>query len=383
MRLLLAATALVIASFSILPAPHPILGWFALVATEWGHLVALGSLLLLAPGWRTNPEGRRIGVLALLAATIALAPVLRAVPVARALPNRLATAFGAAPPTAFCGEPPRSSGLLVADLLVGLRPRAVAEEQLSYGTAGGVTLMMRVLRSDAPDCPTPAPGVIVVHGPTWRFNDTVSFDPLDRYLAARGFTVVTIGYRPPPRSHHPAQTQDIAAAIEYVQDKAAAIGVNRSRLALLGRGMNGQLALHTAYRLRLGSLRGVVALYPTSDLRALHEMGGQPALADSRSSIEEYLGGPPDRISSAYQRASPINGVGPRSPATLVIHGDRDSVVPIEQSLRLDQRLADADRQHLLVRLPWAAHRCDVYLAGPCGQISTFAIERFLAWVLR
>ncbi len=383
MRLFLAAAALVIACFSILPAPHPLLGWLALVASEWGHILALFTILLLPPGWTTTPEGRRVGALVLLASALAIAPVLRAVPVARALPARLAAAFDPVPPTAFCGQPPRSSGLLVSDLLLGVRPGAVAAEELTYSSTDGVALRLRVLRSEAPDCPAPAPALIVVQGPTWRFDDNVGFAPLDSYLAARGYAVVNVGYRPPPRWHHPVQTQDVAAAIAYVQNNATRLGLNPSRLALLGRGMEGQLALQIAYGRGFASIRGVVAMYPTTDLLALHRLATRPAMADTRTTLEQYLGGTPDRAATAYRRASPINSAGARSPPTLLIHGDRDSVVPVVQSVRLDERLEEAGRKHLLLRLPWGVHRCDANLAGPCGQISAYAIERFLASVLR
>ena len=52
-------------------------------------------------------------------------------------------------------------------------------------------------------------------------------------------------------------------------------------------------------------------------------------------------------------------------------------------SERLDLRLERAGARHLLVKLPWAIHECDRNLSGPCGQISTYAIERFLAAILR
>ena len=32
--------------------------------------------------------------------------------------------------------------------------------------------------------------------------------------------------------------------------------------------------------------------------------------------------------------------------------------------------------------LPWATHGCEANLAGPSGQLSTYAIERFLAFAL-
>jgi hypothetical protein len=36
----------------------------------------------------------------------------------------------------------------------------------------------------------------------------------------------------------------------------------------------------------------------------------------------------------------------------------------------------------MLLRLPWATHGCDANISGPCGQVSTYAIERFLAAVM-
>jgi acetyl esterase/lipase len=67
----------------------------------------------------------------------------------------------------------------------------------------------------------------------------------------------------------------------------------------------------------------------------------------------------------------------------LLIHGGRDELVFPAQSERLAARLAQAQRPHYFLRLPWATHGCDVHFSGPCGQISTYVIERFLAAVMR
>ena len=34
--------------------------------------------------------------------------------------------------------------------------------------------------------------------------------------------------------------------------------------------------------------------------------------------------------------------------------------------------------KHLFIRLPWATHGCDKSFGGPCGQVATYAVERFL-----
>ena len=106
-------------------------------------------------------------------------------------------------------------------------------------------------------------------------------------------------------------------------------------------------------------------------------------MLDSRAVLEAYLGGSPTTAPAAYQAASPINYVGPATPPTLLIHGERDDLVAFAQSARLDARLAAAGRPHFLAALPWANHGCDVNLQGPCGQITTYAVERFLAAILR
>ena len=69
-------------------------------------------------------------------------------------------------------------------------------------------------------------------------------------------------------------------------------------------------------------------------------------------------------------------------PPTLLVHGLRDSVVPPDQSELLATRLEQAHVRHVLVKLPWASHACDQNFGGPCGQITTYAVERFLDGVM-
>jgi acetyl esterase/lipase len=104
---------------------------------------------------------------------------------------------------------------------------------------------------------------------------------------------------------------------------------------------------------------------------------------DTRGSIEAYLGGAPGSASDdAYYAASPVNFVNPSSPPTLLVHGERDPIVPASQTSALEQRLRQAGVKSLFVRLPWATHGCELSYGGPCGQITSFAVERFLDTVL-
>ena len=104
---------------------------------------------------------------------------------------------------------------------------------------------------------------------------------------------------------------------------------------------------------------------------------------DSTAALEAYLGGPPSTHGDQYDAAEPARFVTQASPPTLILQSLRDEhVAPFHADL-VGARLIEAGVAHLVVRMPWATHGCDYVFSGPCGQISTFAIEQFLGAVLR
>ena len=93
----------------------------------------------------------------------------------------------------------------------------------------------------------PIPAVIVVHGGGWQGGGSMDFTALNAYLASRDYVVAAINYRSAPRAHFPAQRDDVYAAMAYLKTHAMELGVDPSRLVLLGRGEGGQLALLAVY----------------------------------------------------------------------------------------------------------------------------------------
>ena len=171
------------------------------------------------------------------------------------------------------------------------------------------------------------------------------------------------------------------AAIDFLRGRARTWGADPDGIVAIGRSSGGQLALLAAYTADVNAVRGAVSLYAPSDLRFAWEHPGNPWVYDGTGALERYLGGTPLAVPEAYAAASPYGLVDDATPPTLLIHGRKDEVVSVVQSRRLATRLEQAKRPHLLLELPWATHGCDFALGGPCGQLTLFAIERFLAAV--
>jgi acetyl esterase/lipase len=195
--------------------------------------------------------------------------------------------------------------------------------------------------------------------------------------------VVAMDYRLAPKSPFPAARDDVLSAIAYLKVYASELNIDPTRIALIGRSAGAQLALLSAYTAHEPSIRGVVSLYGPSDLRFGYENPGPAKVSDTRAAIEAYLGGAPGSdTNKTYYAASPVNFVTPASPPSLLVHGERDPIISFNHASRLEERLLQAGVKHLVVRLPWATHACDKSFGGPCGQIVTYSVERFLDSVL-
>ena len=367
-----------LAALTLIDAPIWPLLLLRIGVTELGYTLTLPTLAL-AMGAGRSRAGRTAGALGLLAAGLGLAPAVQAALIGRRLPAQLAAAFGEAPPRELPGAPPRPAPLVAADLLRGVASPPVRCRRLVYVVRDGRSLHLDlylppfILNSQL------APCVVVVHGGSWERGDSSQLAALNRYLAARGYVVAAINYRLLPDHPFPAARDDLSAAIGYLKANAGAIGLDPERIVLLGRSAGGQLALLVAYTAGDPAIRGAISIYPVVDLAYAYHNPCDPRLLDGRAVVRAYLGANPDQAPEAYAAASPTSFVGPDIPPTLLIHGGSDELVPPIQSERLAARLARAGRPHLLLRLPWATHGCDAHFGGPAGQLSTYAIERFLA----
>ena len=109
-------------------------------------------------------------------------------------------------------------------------PPEVAEMR-DLALPGGVPL--RLYRPDG-SLPGDVLGCLVfAHGGGWVFGDLDTHDHLARSLAnAAGCAVLSVGYRLAPEHPFPAAVEDCAEALRFAWQQAAALGIDRARMAL-------------------------------------------------------------------------------------------------------------------------------------------------------
>jgi acetyl esterase/lipase len=171
--------------------------------------------------------------------------------------------------------------------------------------------------------------VVVVHGGFWRQEyDRGHASRQAQAFADAGYATAVIEYRRPgmPGGGWPGTPDDVAAAVAAVRKDPDFQG----HVALVGHSAGGQLVAWAAAEPWAHGLAGVLSLAGVLDLG-----GGHETFVGS-GAIEAFLGGTPASVPAHYAAADPI-GRPPGIPIVL-LHGDDDQEVPLEQSERYAAR---------------------------------------------
>jgi len=359
---------------AVFRAPEYHLWILAIFVTEWGHVLALLSLLPFAPGWSSTRGGRLSVAIGAAAAILFLTPLIRSTSVAARLPVDMDSSFG--PSEQF------STPLSFKNLLLGVPLPVVRQETFVYTRSCGQNLKLELYRPA--QALRPLPLVVVIHGGSWQSGTRLELNELSRHLTARGYAVASLDYGLAPGSTFPGPVEDIRAAFVYLKGRANELSLDMSRVVLLGRSAGAQIALAAAHDAEpLRGLKGVIVFYGPNDMFLAWRVPGPKRMIDSRKLLRQYLGGSPAEQPERYAQASPLLRAGKSSPPTLMIHGGRDEMVWPLHDYRLSEKLAAAGVPHYFLNMPWATHGCDYNFNGPCGQLSTYAVERFLTFALR
>jgi acetyl esterase/lipase len=257
--------------------------------------------------------------------------------------------------------------LLLLFLSVGQgAPEADVVRDVEYGTGGGRPLKLHLVKPKSP-AQEPMPVVVYIHGGAWRSgNRDGGVRPLSR-LAARGYFGASIEYRLSSEAKFPAQIEDCKAAIRFLRSRAKEYGIDPDRIGVWGPSAGGHLVALLGTSGDVKELEGkggsaefssrvqaVVDWFGPTDFL---KMGKNKIDHDAANSPESLLvGGPIQENKEKVAAANPITYVSKDDPPFLVIHGDKDDLVPLSQSELLHAALEKAGVPSKLHVVPGAGH---------------------------
>jgi acetyl esterase/lipase len=349
------------------------------------HLVVLGTALgalLAALGGLSHPAGW-VGLAALAVAdAVAIPLILRA--------RRTRLDIGSVVEDLEPGEAPSPYPRLhVAMPFLALRRRGVRHVRgVEYARRGNLRLKLDVYRP-AQTAGEPRPGIVQVHGGGWIMGSRREQGiPLLNHLAANGWVGFNVDYRLSPRATFPDHVVDVKEAIAWVREHADDLGVDPSFIALTGGSAGGHLSALAALTageagLQPGfedadtSVAACVPFYGVYDFLDDHGIHPSTLRLVERLVFKARRDEDPER----FRAASPLHQVHVEAPPFLVVHGDADSMIGVEEARRFVARLRETSTAPVLyAEMRGGQHAFDILPSWRTIPVIE-AVERFLATV--
>ncbi len=224
-------------------------------------------------------------------------------------------------------------------------PRIQLDRDVVFGKGGETDLKLDIAYPKEGDGPFPV--VVFIHGGGWVGGNRQSMEKSIETMAGRGYVAATISYRFAPKARFPAQIEDCKAAIRWLRAQAKKYHLNPDRIGVVGSSAGGHLACLLGLTEKKDGLEGkggnpeqssqvqaVVSFFGPTDLT---RENWSPVVV--KNNLTPLLGGSLSEKKELYQRASPVTYIHKGAPPFLVFHGDKDTVVPLDQSKQLVEKL--------------------------------------------
>ncbi|MFQ5730709.1 MAG: prolyl oligopeptidase family serine peptidase [Planctomycetaceae bacterium] len=232
-----------------------------------------------------------------------------------------------------------------------------------YGRKHGVALTMDVFRPKGN--PNGAGLIYVISGGWFSAHRAINVKFAQEFLD-RGYTVFAVVHGSQPKYAIPEIVSDMHRAVRFIRHNAKTYGVDPQRLGIYGGSAGGHLSCMIGTAGTAGTkdardpverassrVQAVACFFPPTDFLNYGEEGknalGSGVLKNFRAPFDFKTF---DRKTRAFVRItdenrrnaigkaiSPVYHVSKDDPPTLIIHGDADRLVPIQQSKLLIEKL--------------------------------------------
>jgi acetyl esterase/lipase len=244
-----------------------------------------------------------------------------------------------------------------------------------------------------PDLPPGAPVLLFVPGGAWvQGRRVMQGHTLLSYLVRQGWVCLTMDYRVSPVHRWPRHIADVNAAIAWARANADQYGGDSNFVAIAGCSAGGHLAAlagltsgDAAFRGELGedadtTVDAVVGIYGRYDW--------QDRSTASRRNFQSFLervvvGRSQSRHPELFAAASPLARIHEDAPPFFLIHGEHDTIIPVDEARAFHAQLEAVSRNPVeYCEIPRAGHAFDLVDALHARRCAV-EVGRFLADVHR
>lgn len=253
-------------------------------------------------------------------------------------------------------------------------------EDVIYGRKFGTALTLDVFTPK--ENKNGAAIVWVVSGGWFSSHDSVNAAPIAEYLR-RGYTVFAVVHGSNPKYTIPEVVEDMNRSVRFIRSRAKQYDIDPNRIGITGGSAGGHLSLMQGTAGTPGKadakdpvdressrVQAVACFFPPTDFLNYGKPGenalGRGTLAAFKAPFDFHEFDPKtksfvavtdeEKILAIGKTISPVNHATADDPPTLIIHGDADLLVPIQQAELIIEKLKAAGVTTELVVKKGAAH---------------------------
>ncbi len=214
-----------------------------------------------------------------------------------------------------------------------------------YCTMDGVPLKMDLYYPE--NSQTTSQVLVYVHGGSFTGGDKRTGSGIIDIpmMTSRGYAVAAINYRLMPAHPFPAEVQDAKCAIRFLRAHAEEYRLRTDKIGIWGGSAGGHLAAMVGLTNGEADFEVGEYLEHSSRVDAVVEMFGPTDLTMPMGWLQRMLlrraFGTDDPQAEVLQKASPVQYIQADAPPFLILHGEQDSAVPLEQAQVFYQKLVE------------------------------------------
>lgn len=236
------------------------------------------------------------------------------------------------------------------------RENISCQEDILFGQIGSHKLMLDLI-ADKDNDSSDKPCIIWIHGGAWCLHELdKEYRPDEEFIPflKSGYLIAAIDYRLVDEGAYPAQLEDCKCAVRFLRANASKYGIHPDKIYAWGESAGGHMA----------GLLGT-----TTGIMELEGIGGNPDISShingaclwyppvkfdelcreekDRNLIACLVENDPDNHPELIRSLSPYYYIDENAVPFLIMHGDRDDLVSIDQSNLFVQRLKEISQNEV------------------------------------